>query len=68
MIKLINWQCKCGASYGLEPIVPTALHERHPERKKCQRTVSIDKKCGNSFPDQASRDEMYKNQYGIRED
>jgi hypothetical protein len=68
MLKLIQWQCKCGASYGLEPIMPTTLHEKHPDRKKCQRKLGQDKKCGNPFPDQASRDKMYKNQYGTQED
>lgn len=68
MVKLINWQCKCGVVYGLERLVPVVLHMKLPERKKCRKQISVNKKCGNPFPDQNKRDEMFHNQYGIIED
>ena len=69
--KLIDWQCKCGAVYALEPQVPTKLHATHKERAVCQKTVKVgdkEKTCGNPFPNQESRDNLYQIQYGILEE
>jgi len=66
--KLITWTCKCGATYGLEPIAPTTLWAKHKERAKCQKKVGAnDKECGQSFPDQTMRDKLFNLQYGILE-
>jgi hypothetical protein len=59
---LLNWQCNCGVVYGLERNVPTVLHKNHPERKTCNKTVGKNVKCGTKFPDQAKRDELFRNQ------
>lgn len=60
MTKYLTWQCKCGVVYALEPEVPVTLHEKQPNRKKCQNKVSSDKKCGTPFPNQEERDKLSK--------
>jgi hypothetical protein len=68
LTKLISWQCKCGAVYALEPKEPTVLHEKVPDRKKCQKEVGKNKKCNTPFPTQEERNKMFKQQFGIIEE
>ena len=65
--ELIDWQCKCGAVYALEKLVPTVLHGKHPDRARCTKQVSKNKECGQPFPDQATRNKLYNQQFGIVE-
>lgn len=65
--KLIDWQCKCGTVYALEPKVPAVLHAKHPERKVCRKAVGVNQLCENPFPDQEKRDALFNLQYGIIE-
>ena len=55
MEKQLIWTCKCQTSYAIERNVPTVLHAKHPERKKCN-------KCDTLFPDQEKRDQLYQQQ------
>ena len=55
----LDWQCKCGTTYALERNVPTVLHANHPERKKCQKKLDSNTKCGNPLPDQKLRNKLF---------
>jgi hypothetical protein len=58
-VKYIQWECKCGASYGLEP------HLAKPHN--CKRVINskTGKTCDTPFPNQEQRNKMYQEQYGV---